>query len=141
MGQYGQMDANTWRVLTAAGAAVTIASAVFAIGAAVSSSDDGGSPTATESSGTSVAATTADQQIVIDEFAFDPATLTVPAGSSIAFTNDDNLAHSVVSRDGQLASADLDEGDTYTVTLDQPGTVEYLCGIHDFMTGSITVSP
>ena len=60
----------------------------------------------------------------------------------MTFTNDHQVVHNIRSVDGSsMSSPDLAQGDTYSVTLDEPGTVDYICGIHDFMQGSITVTP
>ena len=80
--------------------------------------------------------------MAIASFAFDPEALTVAIGSTVTWTNDDDVTHNVFSTASDvLASPDIGEGDTYEVTLDAAGTIEYQCDIHEYMKGSITVTP
>jgi plastocyanin len=91
----------------------------------------------------------------IQGFTFGPRQVTVAAGTAITFTNLDATDHSVWSverRDGAPAwlSAGSDPdfrlpevlhlGDASTCTFAAPGTYRYLCGVHNSMTGSVTVS-
>lgn len=79
-------------------------------------------------------------EVSIAEFAFGPLDLEVAAGATITWTNRDDVAHSVVTRDGVLASSDLDPGGTYAVVVTEPATIEYYCGIHPSMRGTIVVT-
>jgi plastocyanin len=78
--------------------------------------------------------------------AFSPATLTVPAGTVVTWTEqDDDLdgvgAHSVVADDGSFASAGpVAKGTAFSAKPPGPGTYPYHCGIHNYMTGTITVT-
>jgi len=80
-------------------------------------------------------------EITISNFAFVSADVSVPAGTTVVFVNEDEAVHNVLSDDGQLQSPDLERGGTYEVTLGQPGTIAYICNIHQFMRGTITVTP
>jgi len=80
-------------------------------------------------------------EITISNFAFVSADVSVPAGTTVVFVNEDEAVHNVLSDDGQLQSPDLERGGTYEVTLGQPGTIAYICNIHQFMQGTITVTP
>ena len=81
--------------------------------------------------------------MTIKNFAFAPAALTVKAGTTVTWTNQDADAHTVTSKDGggPLASAALNTGQTYSYTFAKPGTYAYLCTIHPFMTATVTVTP
>lgn len=79
-------------------------------------------------------------EIAIVDFAFSPAELSVAAGTTVVFVNEDDAVHNVLSEDGQLQSPDLAKGDTYEVTLEQSGEIPYICNIHQFMRGTITVT-
>lgn len=79
--------------------------------------------------------------IRIDNFTFAPAAISVPAGTTVTWTNGDDIPHSVVAVDKSFRSKALDTGDSYSQTLSQPGTVDYFCGLHPHMTGRITVTP
>lgn len=80
--------------------------------------------------------------VAIGDFAFGPGDLTVPAGTTVTWTNGDGAPHSVKSTDGGFdGSGTLRKGDTYSFTFANAGTFPYICGIHTSMTGSITVTP
>jgi plastocyanin len=78
--------------------------------------------------------------ISIKDFAFEPATLSVAAGSKVTWTNRDEEPHLVVSADAQFkASPALDTDDTYSAVLAKPGVYTYFCSIHPHMVGKIIV--
>src|SRR5271168_5163145 len=72
--------------------------------------------------------------IKIDNFSFSPATITVPAGTTIRWTNRDDIPHTVVSDDKTFKSKPLDTDDQFTYTFTKPGTYSYFCSIHPKMT-------
>lgn len=83
----------------------------------------------------------AGQQIAIFNYKFDPAVLTVPAGTKVTWTNKDEVPHTVVSSDQRFtASGGLDTGDTYSYTFTTAGSYEYFCTLHPFMKGKIVVT-
>ncbi len=131
-------------------ATVTLASSTFAVAAAFSSANGRAEPAAgsTEpvaASSTSVAPpgeqSASAVDVSISDFKFGPPNLEVAVGSTVTWTNRDDVAHSVFTKDGTLGSPDLDKGDTYSVIVDQPGTINYYCDIHQYMRGTITVAP
>lgn len=78
---------------------------------------------------------------------FSPPTLTVAAGTTITFVDQDNSAvHDIDFMTGPAGatlpstSSNLKDGDTFTVTLTVPGTYTYVCDYHSWMKGSITVT-
>lgn len=77
--------------------------------------------------------------VTIADFAFDPAEIEVAAGATITWTNEDSATHTVESDDETLMSDDLDNGATYEMTFDEPGTYQYVCGIHPNMEGTVIV--
>ena len=79
--------------------------------------------------------------MAIRNFAFAPAMLTVPVGTTITWTNDDQDAHTVSAADGAFRSAALADGDTFRFTFSKPGRYDYLCTIHPFMTATVVVTP
>lgn len=80
------------------------------------------------------------QQIEIRNFAFAPATLTVPAGTRVVWTNHDEEPHVITSAGSLFASSKgLDTGDSYAVAFSKPGTYAYYCSIHPMMVGTIIV--
>jgi plastocyanin len=86
------------------------------------------------------AAVTQKTAITIRNFAFEPATLTVSAGSKVVWTNRDDEPHLVASAGGQFpASPALDTDDSYGAVFEKPGTYAYFCSIHPHMVGTIIV--
>ncbi|MFD9634623.1 cupredoxin domain-containing protein [Streptomyces violascens] len=80
--------------------------------------------------------------VSIKNDAFTPKILTVKAGSTVTWTNDDEEPHTVTSDvNGPLRSPGLDTGAVYHFTFTAPGTYTYLCTIHPFMHGTVTVTP
>ena len=80
--------------------------------------------------------------VKIDNFTFAPGTLTVPAGTTVTWTNDDDIPHLVVANDTKtFRSPALDTNDTYSFTFTTPGTYAYFCALHPHMQGTIVVTP
>ncbi|MCR2804934.1 plastocyanin/azurin family copper-binding protein [Paenibacillus soyae] len=78
--------------------------------------------------------------IDIKQFSFGTEPLTVEAGSQIIFTNFDDMKHNAVALGGAFETPLLAKGESYTITLDEPGTYNYFCEPHkQFMTGQIIV--
>jgi plastocyanin len=78
--------------------------------------------------------------IKIDNFSFGPATITIPAGSTVTWTNNDDVPHVVTSDDNKLfKSKALDTDDRFSFTFTKPGTYNYYCAIHPKMTAKIVV--
>jgi plastocyanin len=77
--------------------------------------------------------------VKIDNFSFGPATLTVPAGTTVTWTNQDDIPHTVVSTDNVFKSKALDTDDKFSFVFSKPGTYSYFCSIHPKMTGQIIV--
>jgi len=77
--------------------------------------------------------------VKIDNFSFSPATITVPAGTTIRWTNRDDIPHTVVSEDKIFKSKVLDTDEQFTYTFTKPGTYSYFCSIHPKMTAKVVV--
>ncbi len=77
--------------------------------------------------------------IMIQNFAYNPNTLTVKAGTNITWTNRDSAIHDVASDSGAFASEDLAKGESYTYNFTKPGEYTYHCNEHPSMTGKIIV--
>jgi plastocyanin len=78
-------------------------------------------------------------EIEISGFAFVPATITVPVGTTVTWTHNDSPLHTVSSRDALFDSGNLSRGATFSYAFEQSGTFEYYCKIHPYMTGKIIV--
>jgi plastocyanin len=76
----------------------------------------------------------------IDNFTFNPQTLTVKAGTAVTWTNKDDIPHGIaVTNNTFPRSKALDTDDSFTFTFTTPGTYQYFCYIHPHMVGSIVV--
>ena len=88
----------------------------------------------------SVVSQAAMHDVAIMNFAFIPADLTVNPGDTVRWTNNDVVPHTSTSDTGVWDSGTLQNGDTYTLSLSDPGDFPYHCNIHPSMLGSITVT-
>ena len=79
--------------------------------------------------------------VLIQNFAFVPAALTVKVGATVTWTNQDGDPHTVVADGGQFQSPGMDSNATYSYTFATAGTYDYVCSIHPFMRGSVVVTP
>jgi YVTN family beta-propeller protein len=79
------------------------------------------------------------RRITISGFAFKPATLEVSAGETVTWVNDDGGPHSIAVMNGR-ASDPVMPGSSYSANFDRPGTYDYLCSIHPYMSGKILVT-
>ena len=77
--------------------------------------------------------------VKIDNFSFLPATITIPAGTTVKWTNRDDIPHTVVNDDQRFESKALDTDQSYSYTFTKPGTYSYFCSIHPEMTGKVIV--
>jgi len=78
-------------------------------------------------------------EVKIDNFVFSPNTLTVPAGTTVRWTNHDDIPHNVVADDKSFKSKVLDTDEAFSYTFSKPGTYTYFCSIHPKMTGKVVV--
>ena len=76
--------------------------------------------------------------VTIDNFTFEPAQLTVTVGTTVTWTNRDDIPHTVVSA-GKFRSKALDTDDKYSFTFTKAGDYEYFCSLHPHMVGMIKV--
>jgi plastocyanin len=83
--------------------------------------------------------TAASAAVKIDNFSFGPAAVTVPVGTTVTWTNQDDIPHTVVSTDNVFKSKALDTDDKFSFVFTKPGTYSYFCSIHPKMTGQIIV--
>jgi plastocyanin len=87
------------------------------------------------------AAATKSAEIVIENFKFVPATLTVTPGTTVTWSNHDEEPHNIVNVDQprRFRSQAIDGGEKYTFLFDQPGTYKYICAVHPHMEGTVIV--
>jgi plastocyanin len=78
--------------------------------------------------------------VSIDNFTFTPASLTVKAGTTVTWSNKDDIPHGIASSNNAFKkSKALDTDDSYSFTFTTPGTYQYFCYIHPHMVGTIVV--
>jgi amicyanin len=77
--------------------------------------------------------------VKIDNFTFEPATVTVAEGTTVTWTNRDDIPHTVVSDDKGFKSKAMDTDEKFSFTFTKPGTYSYFCSIHPKMTGKVVV--
>ena len=114
--------------------ALVVALAVGACGTDSKKSDG-----ATSQAGSGAVSREAPVQIM--NFEFKPSKVTVKAGGKVTWTNEDTAVHSIrdTSPLATPVSQELGKGATFSITYDQPGTFSYICGIHNYMMGSVDV--
>ena len=76
--------------------------------------------------------------VKIDNFTFEPAQLTVKVGTTVTWTNHDDIPHTVVSA-GKFRSKVMDTDQTYSFTFTNAGDYKYFCSLHPHMVGMIKV--
>jgi plastocyanin len=80
-------------------------------------------------------------EVKIDNFSFTPVTLTVTAGTTVTWTNRDDIPHTVVSADDAktFKSKVMDTDEKFSFTFTKAGTYTYFCSVHPKMTGTVVV--
>ncbi len=127
---------NHRRTLTALAAAASLTLGLGACG------DNSDSDSSSGSSGDDSSA--AGTVVTIKTFAFDPNPITVDAGTTITFDNQDDILHTITSGTREKPTGEFDEdlkelGSTAEITFDKPGTIDYFCDIHQGMDGQVVV--
>ena len=77
--------------------------------------------------------------VKIDNFVFGPQAITVPVGTTVTWTNSDDIPHTAVSTDGMFKSKVMDTDEKFSYTFTNAGTYPYYCTIHPKMTGQVVV--
>ena len=113
------------------------------LGFAACGDDEEEDAAATTTDTTEVASAGGDA-VTIKTFAYDPSPATVAAGTTVTFTNEDDILHTVTSGTREKPTGEFDEdldgvGSTAEVTFDEPGTIDYFCDVHQGMDGRVVV--
>ena len=82
---------------------------------------------------------TANVAVKIDSFVFGPQAITVPVGTTVTWTNSDDIPHTAVSTDGVFKSKVMDTDEKFSYTFTMAGTYSYYCSVHPRMTGQVVV--
>jgi plastocyanin len=96
--------------------------------------DDGGGTAGSASACPSGAVT-----IEMVDIKFKPETASVKAGQEVCWVNQDDVQHDAVAENDAFKSELFNKGETFTATIDQPGTIKYVCTVHPGMTGELDV--
>ena len=125
-------------------AAVALFGVAVLAGACSSGAASSSSSTTTGSGGSSSGggspSTGGSATIIIQNFSFSPGKITVTPGEKVTVTNKDSVAHTVTANDKKFNTGDIAAGKTVTFTApSSPGSYPYICTIHQYMTGMLTV--
>jgi 3',5'-cyclic-AMP phosphodiesterase len=85
------------------------------------------------------APTASTHDVAVDNFSFSPGTASVAAGTTVTWTNKDDVPHNIVSTERKFKSAVLDSDEQFSYRFEAPGTYKYFCSLHPRMTGQIVV--
>ena len=88
---------------------------------------------------TKAAPAPANAAVEIGNFTFKNPVVTVRPGTTVTWTNGDDIPHTVVSKNAVFKSKVLDTGDRFSYTFAKPGQFGYFCSLHPHMTGTIVV--
>jgi plastocyanin len=77
--------------------------------------------------------------VTIRDFTYFPEDLSVNLGAEVTWLNEDGVIHDATDRDGAWETELLGEGESGTITLDEPGSFEYYCTVHPYMEGRLIV--
>jgi len=82
----------------------------------------------------------ADAAVDVVDFAFEPEQTEVSVGTTVEWSYEEGSSQHTVTFDDGEESGDLEPGDAYTRTFDEPGEHPYVCFFHPSMTGTVTVT-
>ncbi len=78
--------------------------------------------------------------VMIKDFSFQPSSINVTNGTTVTWTNDDSVEHTVTSSDGIFNSGNIAPGKVFNFTFTKPGKYQYQCLIHPSMVGYVIVA-
>jgi plastocyanin len=124
------------RFLPAALAALLVGIAIPLLGCG----SGGGTGSTSAVSSSSAASAAKPEAVTIADYAYEPAAITVPAGTTVTFSNEDSTPHTATSKQsGAFETGSIETGKSARVILEKPGTYAYFCAFHPFMKGTIEV--
>lgn len=102
-------------------------------------------PTTAPSPGDAVSPADAGDRVLVQGFRFQPAELTVAAGTTVTWSNEDDIRHTATSgtpeaADGRFAVALDGKGTQGSVPFGEAGTYTYFCEVHNSMLGTVVVT-
>jgi plastocyanin len=84
-----------------------------------------------------IPALAADHAVAIKGMKFVPAEISVAAGDTVTFTNEDSAPHTATANDGSFDTGRLSKGQSATVTISAAGDFAYICKVHPSMKGKV----
>jgi amicyanin len=78
--------------------------------------------------------------VSISNFTFSPATLTIKAGTTVTWVNQDDVPHALLAVDKSFRSKVMDTDERFSFTFTTPGSYAYFCTLHPHMTGKVVVT-
>jgi len=96
-------------------------------------------PAKPSSAGKEMASPSTANQVMVENFSFQPGTLTVKAGTTVTWVNHDDEPHTVNENNKTFKSGALDTDGKFSYKFTSPGTYSYFCSLHPRMTGQIIV--
>ena len=100
----------------------------------------GGATKAPAATGAAAAGSASSAHITISNFMFSPMSDTVSPGATISVTNKDSATHTLSATGGQFNTGNINQNQTKTFKAPtKPGKYSYICNIHQYMMGTITV--
>ena len=138
----------TTLLLAACGGSSTSQAATTSAPTATATTATTATTPATSASTPTTAASTAPTKVVQvkiveknDKYSFEPASITIPKGAQVVWTNASDAPHTVTSNDNTFKTpSNLMEHQTFMMVFNTTGTFAYHCAIHTYMTGTITVT-
>lgn len=81
-----------------------------------------------------------ENEVIIESNTFKPADITIKVGETITWINKDSYNHTIEGINGEIDSGNMASGEEFSFTFNNEGTFDYICGIHTFMKGKVTVT-
>ncbi|MGH2866830.1 MAG: cupredoxin domain-containing protein [Solirubrobacteraceae bacterium] len=119
--------------------ALFVALVLAACGSSSSSSSPAAAKPHTTASAPATGSGSKAVSVSISGYAFKPATITVPVGAKVTFTNHDQTAHTATSTAKAFDTGSVAAGASKAVVLKRPGTYAYYCQFHAFMKATVIV--
>ena len=139
---------NRWLVLLSCCLALLVAVATGCGGDDDEGDSEGGGGAATReqpsTSGGGAAAAPKQARVVLRDISFQPEDVTIAKGGTVTWVDEDGPPHDVTKTEGpgpkfSSGTGDLQQGDTYRRKFDVAGTINYVCTVHQGMSGTVTV--
>ena len=76
---------------------------------------------------------------IMQNYTYQPANMQVRVGTTVTWTNQDSVPHSVTFKNGMKDSGLLTQGQSFSYTFNTPGTYQYYCTVHPYMVATVSV--